>query len=796
MLNRIHRGTFNALLVSALGVVAACSSGGNSSTPSGREPRDTASRRAVVGHPDWAAPTHLTGLVADDQTLDIQVHLQLRDAQAATAELTAISDPDGPQYGRFLSDAEYDMKYGPTDADIAAVRAHLEANGLTVTHVPANRTFVAASGSAAQVSRAFSTRLGLYQVGAEIRRAPIDPATLPAAIEPLVLGVLGLTTPTQMRPRNVVVGGIARNSMKPPGGAPPAPSTKLGPSAIGGTGTCSEWFGSTPDTVDPPYGLDYPPLTYAPCGYVPAQIREAYGFTESIRKGNDGTGVAVAVVDAYLSPTLLSDVQTYAAQNDPDYPFAIAQLDTVWAPGTPTFPDSGWYIEQTLDVEAAHAIAPGATIVAVAAQSQSDQDLIAAVNLIVEQKLATIVSNSYETQEEAALTDALIWESLATQAGLKGVGLYFSSGDSGDDTYGYSFFPPTIDFPGSLPTVTSVGGTSLALGEVGQRLWETGWETGVSYLSEVYDTSPEDDAPSGPPAEGDSGSVSVDASGLVPRRPVGPILLDTFFDADDDAAPDSGPTAPSDAGAFEGGAPDAGMFDAGAFEGGASDAGMFDAGEFEGGGDDGGFSFDSGLPPLEEVWCPSPPGQFEFGGGGGVSILFPQPAYQKGIVPSGLANTPGVPARVVPDVSMVADPVTGFVVGSSQFTGTYEEFVYGGTSLSSPLFAGTIALAQQRAKRTFGFANPLLYKASKNGAFTDAVPLASPEAVTVEPGLVATFDFGGASTAQADGGFIFSPCGYYFYGQENSISIHTTIGYDDVTGLGSPDGPKFLANVK
>ena len=67
-------------------------------------------------------------------------------------------------------------------------------------------------------------------------------------------------------------------------------------------------------------------------------------------------------------------------------------------------PDPGWWEEQTLDVEAAHAIAPGATIVAVAAQSESDQDLVAAVNLIIEQKLANIVSNSYETQVEAGLT--------------------------------------------------------------------------------------------------------------------------------------------------------------------------------------------------------------------------------------------------------------------------------------------------------------------------------------------------------------------------------------------------------
>lgn len=736
MPKRMHFALGCAYVFSAIGL-AACSSSGDPSTA--QVGRESIAVRSVVAHPSWATPARLVGRVADDDAIAIQVHLLLKNPAAAAVELAAVSDPDSPQYGRFLTDADFDAKYGPSDADVAAIRAHLEANGLRVTHVPGNRTYVAATGTAAQISRAFSTRLGLYEVGSEVRRAPIDPPSVPHAIEPTVLGVLGLTTPLQMRPRKVVVGGIRRDSIQP-SGVPIVDGGSLPPSvnAIGGTGTCSEWFGATPDTVDPPYGPGYPPLTYAPCGYVPAQIREAYGFTESIRSGNDGTGVSVAVVDAYLSPTLLSDVQTYAAQNDPDYPFATSQLATYWAPGTTTTPDPGWYIEQTLDIEAAHAIAPGAKIVAVAAQSQSDQDLVAAVNLIVEKKLATLISNSYATQREDQLTDALIWESLATQAGLKGVGLYFSSGDSGDDSFG-GVLPPTLSFPASLPTVTAVGGTSLALGNLGQRLWETGWETGVSFLLEEL-----------PP-------LPVSGSGVGPS--------------------DGGPTAVDLRSAV--------LIEVGAGARGVLEAGTSDDGAADSGGSDDAGEADAGPPGVEETWCPGPPGEFYFGGGGGVSALFPQPAYQKGVVPAAIADTPGVPARVVPDVSMVADPTTGLVIGSSQFTGTYEEVVIGGTSLSSPLFAGVMALAQQHAKRTFGFANALLYKEYKSGAFTDALPLASPQAVTVAPGVVATFDFS-ESTASC-GSFGLSP---------EQLFIHTTAGYDDVTGLGSPNGEAFLAHVK
>ena len=195
-------------------------------------------------------------------------------------------------------------------------------------------------------------------------------------------------------------------------------------------------------------------------------------------------------------------------------------------------------------------------------------------------------------------------------------------------------------------------------------------------------------------------------------------------------------------------------------------------------GDDGGTSDDAGgasgasdAAAPSFAWFPPAPGEFYFGGGGGVSILFPQPSYQVGIVPPALADQPGVAARVIPDVSMVADPVTGLVIGQTQPGGTYQEFVVGGTSLSSPLFAGVMALAQQHARRSFGFANTLLYKASRKGAFTDVLPLASPQAVALQPGIVTTFDL-------------------------ETTTIHVTPGYDDVTGLGSPNGASFLANVK
>src|SRR5262249_38130322 len=169
-----------------------------------------------------------------------------------------------------------------------------------------------------------------------------------------------------------------------------------------------------------------------PCGYKPGQIRSAYGFTDIIRKGTDGTKQKIVILDAFLSPTLLTDAQTYAANNDPDYPFKASQLQTVWGPGQPQTPDTGWYGEQTRGVEAAPALAPGATIIAVAAQSPTDQDLVGALNMIVSKGLGSVVSNSWGGVGEG-YTDFLSYKAVFTAAGLKGIGIYFSSGDNGDE---------------------------------------------------------------------------------------------------------------------------------------------------------------------------------------------------------------------------------------------------------------------------------------------------------------------------------------------------------------------------
>ena len=94
-------------------------------------------------------------------------------------------------------------------------------------------------------------------------------------------------------------------------------------------------------------------------------------------------------------------------------------------------------------------------------------------------------------------------------------------------------------------------------------------------------------------------------------------------------------------------------------------------------------------------------------------LIFAKPSYQSASPATG---------RAVPDVAALGDPQTGLLVGQTQTFpdgAYYDEYRIGGTSLSSPIFAGLMALADQKAGHAHGFANPLFY--ANPGCFYDVL---------------------------------------------------------------------------
>jgi subtilase family serine protease len=184
------------------------------------------------------------------------------------------------------------------------------------------------------------------------------------------------------------------------------------------------------------------------------------------------------------------------------------------------------------------------------------------------------------------------------------------------------------------------------------------------------------------------------------------------------------------------------------------------------------------------TWSPTPPGGWIYGSGGGVSRLFAEPSYQVGVVQASVFTTQGRTGRAVPDIAAFGDPNTGYIVGETQTfpdgTVKYDEYRLGGTSLSSPIMAGIMALADQKAGRVHGFANPFFYSKAKSGAFNDIVDPAATVAV-----VRTNFNNG------VDASGLLS---YRLRTMNQNLSLQTTPGYDDVTGLGTPNA-NFLSVI-
>jgi subtilase family serine protease len=141
----------------------------------------------------------------------------------------------------------------------------------------------------------------------------------------------------------------------------------------------------------------------------------------------------------------------------------------------------GWFGEETLDVEAVHAMAPGATSVVQSALSPENIDLHMAQNKVVSSDEAQIVSNSYGGSSDSTdTTSDGYWE----QAAAEGIGVYFSSGDAGDQTAGGTDpASRSVDGGANSPYVTAVGGTTLAVGRGNAYQFETYWGTDTATLT-------------------------------------------------------------------------------------------------------------------------------------------------------------------------------------------------------------------------------------------------------------------------------------------------------------------------
>ena len=210
-------------------------------------------------------------------------------------------------------------------------------------------------------------------------------------------------------------------------------------------------------------------------GYTPAQIKAAYGLTgvDFGTTAADGAGQTIAIVDAYNAPNIAADLATFDAQ----FGLATADLTVVSQTGSTTAlpaTDASWAQEISLDVEWAHAIAPGAKILLVEAASSSTDDLTTAVNYARNAAGVSVVSMSWGTDEFADETTYDTY--FTTPAGHAGVTFVAAAGDDGSGG--------GAEWPSAAAGVVSVGGTTLTLTSSGTYTSESGWTSGGGGASE------------------------------------------------------------------------------------------------------------------------------------------------------------------------------------------------------------------------------------------------------------------------------------------------------------------------
>ncbi|WP_329060448.1 S53 family peptidase [Amycolatopsis sp. NBC_01480] len=442
-------------------------------------------RTVVAGNtPAWATPAAKVGGTDAAAVRHIQIALALRDEAGAARLAAAVSAPGNAGKGKFLTSQQFTDRFGPTDDAVAQVRDWLTREGVTVTGVSGNRHFIDAQAPTGDLERVFGATLSTFRshVGGrtETLVAPDSPITIPRSLRTTVTAVLGLDD--------------SAKTVRPQHTAPAAADAQ----------DCARWWGEQ-NNADVPQKYPAGAQSNALCGYTGTSVRAMYG----LGAGNSGAGTTVGVVGAYNSETVVDDTNRAAPQLGVPA-LAAGQYSAVLPEGGFTDqqqcnPDS-WAGEQTLDVQAAHTVAPSAKIRYYAAKSCIG-GLYDSVNQAVSDNAVDVLSLSWGNADgERSMTPAARdqFNSMALQAAIQGQSITVSSGDAGtNETLAGQ---PTASFPASSPWVTAVGGTSVGLDSANKPVMVTGWENSGNTLTGGQ-WVPQSDA-DGPFAGGAGGGAS------------------------------------------------------------------------------------------------------------------------------------------------------------------------------------------------------------------------------------------------------------------------------------------------
>jgi kumamolisin len=361
---------------------------------------------------DVAASKSITGALA----------LKLHNEAGLNQFLADVQNPKSAAYHHFLTAAQFNAAFGPTQADVDKAVAYLQANGLHDFQVSGNKQAITFSGSEAQLAKAFHTSFGNYteqQTGRDYFANDSAP-TVPASVSSVVSNVVGLD--------NLAV--RHSNAKKP---AATAKAVK---------------------------------------SQTPASLKTAYGY------GSLGTGSGAKIGYVEFDGYTQSNIDTYDSNNG----LSTGSVTTVPVNGQnyDSSPGSG-QVEVELDIEVGHAVAPAADAYVYEAANSSAGEL-AMYQKIASDNTVNVVSISWgECESAEGSSNANSVSSAIATGTAEGISYFAAAGDDGTtDCYRQtSSTAQAVDFPASSPNITGVGGTLLNVTSANAYSSETVWNSGT-----------------------------------------------------------------------------------------------------------------------------------------------------------------------------------------------------------------------------------------------------------------------------------------------------------------------------
>ena len=235
--------------------------------------------------------------------------------------------------------------------------------------------------------------------------------------------------------------------------------------------------------------LDTPPTTafcerhYRIACYLPAQIQQAYNLPRLYRQGITGRGQTIIIVDSFGSPTVRRDLARFDKATGLPAPPSLKVIQPAGKvpPYQPNADREGWAGETDLDVEYAHTIAPGASILLVETPTSENEgttgfpQIVAAEKYVIRRHLGGVISQSFSATEQTfpSRQSLLDLRGAYIDAARSGVTVLAASGDSGAADVKFNqvtyYLHPVTSWPDSDPLVTGVGGTRLHLSAAGDN---------------------------------------------------------------------------------------------------------------------------------------------------------------------------------------------------------------------------------------------------------------------------------------------------------------------------------------